>query len=175
MPVQIKTQISFFQYIFSWESQVSGFSSIGHKLIYTSTMYNIFSLCKCLWPERSHFGFCIPLRFYMTVLHLQFLWILCSSLESSYLSKFCLNTSQLRSTIRKCTFQLYQRISKVDNLRTVKCSNYCHLGFKPQSWNKFWKQLQEPFYAHVGEPTIGGPLHSSKCKYFTSDSDCRFG
>lgn len=157
---------------------MSCFSSIEHNFLYTLTMYNRFILCQWLWPgecKRSHFSFCIPLRFYTTDLHLQILWILCSSLESCYLSKFRLNKSQLRSTIRKCPFQLWQRISKVANLWTVKCSNYRHLGFKPQSWNKFWKRLQEPFYAHVGEPNIGGLLHSSKCKYLTSDSDCRFG
>lgn len=178
VPVQIKAQISFFQHIFSWVSQVSWYSSIEYKFLYTLTMYDIFNSCKCLWPgecERSHFSFCIPLRFYITNLHLQFLWILCSSLESCYLSKLCLNKSQLHSTIRKYTFQLWQRISKTDNLRAVKCSNYCHLGFRPQSYNKFWKRFQEPFYTHVGESTIGGSLHSSKCKYLTSDSDCRFG
>lgn len=49
VPVQIKAQISFFQHIFSWVSQVPWYSSIEYKFLYTLTMYDIFNSCKCLW------------------------------------------------------------------------------------------------------------------------------
>lgn len=122
-----------------------------------------FTLCKCSWPgecEGSHFSFSSPLwsdrppsssqRFSMN-----YQLFVCTSLQSCYLSKFCLNKSQWHFAIRQRAFQLWRRISKV---RTVKCSNYCPLGFRPQSSNKFWMNFQEHFYAHAGESTIGGSL-----------------
>lgn len=126
-------------------------------------MHNISILCKSSWPgecESSHFRLSSLLRFSRPPSSSEWIsmnyWILCcSSLQSCYLSKFCLNKSQWHGAIRQCTFQLWRRISKV---RTVKCPNYCHLGFKPQSLNKFRTSFRERFYAHAGEPSIGGFL-----------------
>lgn len=176
VPVQIKTQISFFQYIIIWESQVSCFSGIEHKFLYTLTMYNRFSLCQWLWPgecKRSHFSFCIPLRFDMTDLHLQ---ILCEFCAQDWKAVICPSSAWINPNYvvlsESAHFSYDNAYLRLIIFEQLSCSNYRHLGFKPQSWNKFWKRLQEPFYAHVGEPKIGGLLHSSKCKYLTSDSDC---
>lgn len=74
-------------------------------------------------------------------------------------------------------FQLWQCLSKADKLWTAKCPNYCHLGFRPQSLNKFWKGPEEPIYVQSEGRTIGSPILFIllPCKHLTSDSDSRFG
>lgn len=95
------------------------------------------------------------LHIHLKVFSMNYQLFVCTRLQSCYLSKFCLNKSQWHFAIRQRAFQLWRRISKV---RTVKCSNYCHLGLRPQSSNKFWMSFQEHFYAHAGESAIGGSL-----------------
>lgn len=135
------------------KEQMDNSSTSSTVNVHDPAMHPEVPLCEML-TFRS--ACCVPailwVLFHITVLHLQklsknykfFVWL---SLESCYLPKFCLNKSQLHGAIRQCTFQLWQRLSNADKLWTAKCPNYCHLGFRPQSLNKFWKGLKEPFYA----------------------------